>query len=769
VSVPSLKKLTIQHLRGSVNAFELAFEPKKKLTIIYGENGTGKSTICDALEFLSKGRVGSLDGRGLGKTNQHWPSVNKSSADVAVTLETVNGVCRATMGKSAVVVQPEGAQPQVEVLRRSQILALLEATPGQRYEAIRRFVDVSAIEASENTLRKLITELNANRDLAAARILENREALIQFWHAAGAPGTDALSWAKTEASREPAAADPELAALLDLETAYVRLAGHPQHIREATAALTTAQATFTLAQEQATAQLATVAQDAGATISVLQAAQHYLQAHPAGEHCPLCGSAEAAQGLAQRVEQRLHAFAALQEALAVQAQAERQVQQAQQHRETLATAARADIAAFEQVRAAFPWSAEVTLPTEPAPHAAKALDMWLAATAALPTHWRQIALARQSQGQFLATLKQALKTYEDNIQGQDELDALLPNLEKALKIVEDERKAFSDALLSKIANEVGRIYEAVHPGEGLNKISLELDPKKRASLEISSNFGGKSGRPPQAYFSQSHLDTLGLCIFLALAGLDDPANTILVLDDVVASVDEPHVERLVEMLYAEAARFRHCIITTHYGPWKHRYKWGWLKHGQCQFVELSNWTQAGGMSHRRTMPDADRLRLLLAENPPDPQLVCAKAGVILEAALDFLTFLYSCAVPRRQEPRYTLGELLPAIRSKLRKQLKVEVLVSDGNGTSSYQLVALEPILNELERIAQVRNVFGCHFNALSFDLLESDALAFGSYVLTLIEALADTEAGWPRSDKSGSYWSNAGETRRLHPLKHPD
>jgi AAA15 family ATPase/GTPase len=68
MSSSALQKLTISHLRGSVVPFALSFEKGKKLTIVYGENATGKTTICDAFEFLAHGRVGSLENRGLGKT-----------------------------------------------------------------------------------------------------------------------------------------------------------------------------------------------------------------------------------------------------------------------------------------------------------------------------------------------------------------------------------------------------------------------------------------------------------------------------------------------------------------------------------------------------------------------------------------------------------------------------------------------------------------------------------------------------------------------------
>ena len=53
---------------------------------------------------------------------------------------------------------------------------------------------------------------------------------------------------------------------------------------------------------------------------------------------------------------------------------------------------------------------------------------------------------------------------------------------------------------------------------------------------------------------------------MLLAKLRDAPDTILVLDDVLASVDEPHVDRLVELIYREAKGFRHVLVTTHYRP-----------------------------------------------------------------------------------------------------------------------------------------------------------------------------------------------------------
>jgi DNA repair exonuclease SbcCD ATPase subunit len=107
MSTNSLVSIQIENLRGSVTPFKLTFETNKKLTIIYGENGTGKSTVSDAFDFLGNGNVGSLDRRGLGVTQKFWPSIGKTAAEVKVTLETQAGPCSVSFGKNDIVVSNE--------------------------------------------------------------------------------------------------------------------------------------------------------------------------------------------------------------------------------------------------------------------------------------------------------------------------------------------------------------------------------------------------------------------------------------------------------------------------------------------------------------------------------------------------------------------------------------------------------------------------------------------------------------------------------------
>lgn len=761
-----LKRLTIEHLRGSVVPFSLPFESRKKLTVLYGENGTGKSTICDAFEFLGNGRVGSLENKGLGKTGKYWQSIGKRAADVSVTLETSSGTCRGTIGKSAVVISPPDSQPKVEILRRSQVLNLVESTAADRYAAISRFIDISGIEESEANLRKQIKNIEQSRDIAVARVGENEAAIRQLWSTSGQTSSDAIDWARVESQRDMSVASEEAAKLRGLGDAYVVLKRLKEQIPGAESEKIGAIEIFGTARREAEECLKNISQDAKEVVGVLEAAKRYLLKTASPSHCPLCESSENVVGLSERVNNRLSLFSAYQSAKQREDTASSAVARADAKVNSLYESIKDAAETFNSKRAGCSDIPGVALFKE-APTSVDALEEWLSSAASSSEQWKLDEAARAEMATFTAALKGLFTSWEENYNTQKNIDIILPVLKNALVIVEDERRKYTDGVLKSIANEVGRLYELVHPGEGLNCISLELDSAKRASLEMGASFCGQQ-LPPQAYFSDSHLDTLGLCVFLALAGLERPEDTILVLDDVLASVDEPHVDRLIEMLYAETLKFRHCLIATHYRPWKHKLQWGWLKSGQCQFIELTRWTNVNGLSIIRTVPDVERLGMMLKEENPDQQLVCAKAGYILEAALNFLTLLYECPVPRKPEDRYTLGDLLPNISKNLREVLRVYVLKKNADGTLEYHCHNLGPILDEIKRIAMARNVFGCHFKEISFDLLGEEALDFARQVLSLMEILTDPDAGWPKNDKSGEYWSTSGDTRRLHPLRKP-
>lgn len=775
-----LQKLEVCALRGATEKFTLNFEKGKRITILYGENGSGKSTVCDALELLAKGKIGSIEGKGLGKTEPYWHSTGKMPTDLNVTLSTTKGQWVSRLIKSKAIVTPEAGRPQAEFLRRNQIQKIIAEQPKNRFDVIKPFLAIESVEASEGSLRKLIDQEKTNRETAVARIEENLVAVENFWREAGNPKPDALAWARIEIGKDTTQLLTELAALERLIQS-IEVVG-TEHVRlDATnEALAKAEISCKSSDERVAKEQGKVSKKIGDLVAVLQAAKNYFDLHDKPETCPLCGSKELVAGLPQRVDEQLKAIRSLSQALQMQTETKGNLEFAlKQTTEQTAAFLKVAEGTAELIKntglpsgLTYPQDLLNSVKHFPSTGANEkdrltvADDLSQKASAFLNFAKPTCEKLKEKKG-FFQTLKRAVETYDTNYNAQKELDILIPRMEQGLAEIETERRLFVDDILRKIAIRVGEFYEQIHPGEGLSKISLLLDPDKRASLDILCPFPGAKDSPPGAYLSDSHLDTLGLCIWLAIAELGDARNIILVLDDVVMSVDEPHVERVIELLYEMAQKFRHCIYTTHYRPWREKYRWGWLRSGECQFVELLPWQHKGGIKHTKSLPPIEELRGLLSATVPSAQLSCASAAVILEAILDFLIQLYECTVPRRKG-RPTLGDLLPSVKGKLRTSLKIERLEHKTDGSETYKEYPLGQFLDELEKIAQVRNVFGCHFNELSHHLPEEDAIHFAKTVSTLAEHLIDTECGWPRLDKSGSYWTNSKQTRRLHPLKQP-
>lgn len=764
---PTLESLTIEAFRGSSTSYSLKFEKNRKLTLIYGENGCGKTTICDALQFLSDERLGSLEDKGMGKgLARYWPSAGKAESDLHVVLETSAGACEGRVIDGKARIAQTESRPRVELLRRQQILDIVEAQPAKRYDAIKQFIDIEPFERSEEALRRLAKELSDDARSARDRESESLKTLVDQFEAVGSPvGYNPLSWAKVQLAQPLEELAGNLQALKNLNRALDALENTRPKLQEAVEREARAIADLAKANEALKAAIDSSDKRAADSLRLLQEGEAFLRNHPHEALCPLCGSAEAFAGLAERIQASLRGLAAIRRA----DDNRRTAEAARTDAATRLTAAREN---YVRVRKDFGDLADESPPTldppqNPVPERFEELPGWLETVAPVRQLWSKLESEWASSESLRRSLKAAVGQYESNLRRRMDIEALIPRVNQAHDICVKERQDFTDDVMSSIARVVGELYEKVHPGEGLDKIALPLDQDKRASIELEAKFNG-SDVPPQAYFSQSHLDTLGLCVFLALALKARPEGKILILDDVLGSVDEPHVERVIQMLYEVSQLFQHTVLTTHYRPWREKFKWGWLKPDQpCQFVELGGWSLQSGLKEVGSLPEIDRLKTLLSAEPLDVQAICGKAGVILEAALDFLTQRYECSVPRRFGAAYTLGDLIPAIGKKLREALLVEQREGAGEMLKETK-VPLKPILDEIESVAHVRNAMGAHFKSVSFDLLDADATRFARQVVLLMDALVDPEHGWPTNDKSGSYWRNSGDTRRLHPLKKP-
>ena len=739
---PGLSSLSITGLRGVLQPIALEFN--KRMTLIYGENGTGKTSICDALDLLGNGKCGSLEHISVGHgKHQHWPYLGQNASDISVQLNAPDGTeWMASVNRTQVSVTANNGKdkPTIKIWRRDQLMKLILATPGNRFEVIKPFIDISEIDQSEARLRDLLESTNGDAYTASQRVAENLQTLRGLQELTGGETGDAIAWARAQLAAQQEDAEAEIASL----DAIIRQADVMLNMLGQVSGLQAAVEQAQVGLEEVKQALDTVREKVGDgqedVLDILESAQEYFHDHTVGSSCPLCESAEKIEGLPDRINQKLAEMAEIRQATTSYENAESALNQAISRQQDA-------IGQIEQLAGDLLELVTQDRLSEASAALLSVTDSDTVNDVSILTTVRDAVDNRKNElvehKGHRDGIETALTQYEENREAFLQSRALTPKVARLIEVHETERKRFVDGVLSTIADEVGRLYESIHPDEGLDKVALQLDPDRRASLNIQSEFLGQQVQPG-AYFSNSHLDSLGLCILIALAKMTDPENTILVLDDILGSIDEPHVDRVVQMLYEESQYFLHTLITTNYHAWHHKIRRGQLRNADCQVIELQKWQPDVGVSFESAgRPLVDILRANITENPSEVEPIAANAGHLLEQLGDFLVTHYACSVPKRTNGN-TLNEYLDGLRPKFIQHLRVEIMQSDG----SYEELHLEPLISELKDIYQVRNTTGAHYNELASHLPPADVLRFGELVVQLADALICPENGFPKRER---------------------
>jgi recombinational DNA repair ATPase RecF len=87
----ALKRLELTAFRGASRPLTLDFDPSKPVIVLFGENGTGKTTVTDALDAVGNCSPGSIKDRSSTNVKEHLPTLGKTHADVEVRLEDTAG------------------------------------------------------------------------------------------------------------------------------------------------------------------------------------------------------------------------------------------------------------------------------------------------------------------------------------------------------------------------------------------------------------------------------------------------------------------------------------------------------------------------------------------------------------------------------------------------------------------------------------------------------------------------------------------------------
>jgi hypothetical protein len=250
---------------------------------------------------------------------------------------------------------------------------------------------------------------------------------------------------------------------------------------------------------------------------------------------------------------------------------------------------------------------------------------------------------------------------------------------------------------------------------------LTVRPTEDGSVILENEFYGKTASP-RLHLSESHLDTLGLCYFLALRKTEakaDPTFKLLILDDVLHSVDADHRVKVAQLLKQEFNDHQ-LIITTHDDIFFGRLRTAFGNAG-IEYRRFHGWDIVLGPASVEKTSDLDTVCDSALRMNTSVEDLAAASGRFFEWTLRELTERLEVAIQARFSRNHDIGSLWPPLSKKLR---------ANKGFINSYP-----KLCEDIELHGWVRNLIGAHYNEFSSGVTPAEVRDFAILLENLYRA----------------------------------
>lgn len=708
-----IHELEVTDLRGIRH---LLLAPAGQNLVIWGPNGSGKSAVVDAVEFLLQGRISRLAGAGTAGISlaTHGPHIDcaPATAEVRAIIEIpgVEGTLEVGRCLSAPTELhcPDEVRSELEavleaasagqyVLARREILSFVTATGGDRAEAIQKLLRLEQLEdARKATVRAARaaakTAKSKETDLAAARSTlaltlglasyGEQEAISRVNEVRadlGGKPIDSLDPAAVVCDLQrptPAEKDVQALRLAELTPALkARWADDVAVLREAASDLSGA--LTNLCEDPAildrlgrhdliAAGIELVPEDGSCPLCEAPWDPGELHAKLSGDLASLSDVAASRDLITQQSESLRGQAQGLSDALDGVDQLAVALDLLPEGSSLAAwTAGLREYAGFlsgllGHIDARSPASA-----TPPAILESEADEALLDGVLAKALKLNPDATPQQKASELLGRISENAKA----VQRAQDASAKAGKLAVRLKCVNESFTAASNQVLNELYQSVRdrfvALYSGLHADDGEENFSAVLE-REDAALRFEVDFFDRGMHPPHALHSEGHQDSMGVCLYLALAEkVNQGLINLVVLDDVVMSVDSGHRKRLARLI-ADQFEGTQFIITTHERAWAQQLKSEGLVPGSGM-VQFYGWSVEAGP--RQNEADVwDQIEACLDEE--DVRGASAYLRGWLEEFFAETCENLAAPVVYRGAGGYTLGDFLPAAWSRYGRLLK---------------------------------------------------------------------------------------------------
>lgn len=300
------------------------------------------------------------------------------------------------------------------------------------------------------------------------------------------------------------------------------------------------------------------------------------------------------------------------------------------------------------------------------------------------------ATPEQTAWDTLTRLEENLKALEMAQQQFNDCELFWKRAVTLTTKFENARDSVLGTLYDEIKDRFVDLYKALHEDDEKG-FTANIKPAG-AALDFEVDFYGRGVHPPHALHSEGHQDSMGLCLYLALAErLTGGLLDLVILDDVVMSVDADHRRQLCHLL-ATAFPQRQFLITTHDKTWSTQLKCEGVVRTRSM-VEFYNWNVDTGPQVNSEAELWDQIRKDIEKNE-----ISAAAARLRHGSEEYFSMVcdaLQAPVKFKLNGRWELGDLLPAAMMQYKDLIKLAK--SSANSWNQKERVAQ---LDEINSIA---------------------------------------------------------------------
>ncbi len=617
-----IQKITIKGFRGVKKDLDISL--KKQSFLLYGDNGTGKSTITDSIEWFLYDKISHLKGEEIPKNagirnkelnNQDICQVevefSNSPLNSKKTLETKNNrfVSRHSNNKDSFKNYLNQSQMENLMIRSDELTKFIISTKSERLSDISNLIGYSEVKKTKEVLKKSVNSLKRTLKTKSfdSQISSKQADLLkvintninteeQFFSTIHSMikelnlGFDINSWEsfkKLEKELAKEKPDPKLQLKTDITKELSNIKAKESVFNQLLEHLSIFQNSFKKIFEDKQ-------KLKGIKIKpLLKNAEHIIKTKILDEKdkCPLCLQDIPAEELLNSIKERLDVLQTLEDEIEVLKQNKNNIEEG--IRETGEMLKRVG-------ELSCMGTSDFSSTKEYLEHSLKSFrELYKVFSRELNfdrIDYYDEYICKAKDFSF-DKIKSPLDLFKNSIKesGISKIDmAKKINLAKAcfqdiqklkneetvirsqIKTVSEIYKSFSDCqknemelFLDSTSTEMNQLFVFMNPTDNIKDIKLKpiLDNEDDfVGISYHLNFRNTALESPKMLMSESYINCLGLCLFLSSVKIFNKKNNFFILDDIISSFDKNHRQQFGQLLVNKFSEWQ-ILVLTHEDEW----------------------------------------------------------------------------------------------------------------------------------------------------------------------------------------------------------